>query len=253
MDRHFNCTACGKCCQGWLPLTIPDALAHAERFPLFIMWSPVRQGAKSFARIEELGVTIQLKKKKRAAVRITPFSHVPSGVNCPALLPDGLCAVHENKPQRCRTMPLSAARLEDDQADLLLPKAGWICDISEDAPLVYRDKTIVERAEYEAELTALKADAPPLRAYGEFMLAGNPKVRMDVEKMAANPRGGHVVVNFSTLTPRLPQVDMFDFAKLQLPIMEDFAKRTSGVAELAKDHARYQACADEYRRMLDQS
>ena len=71
--------------------------------------------------------------------------------------------------------------------------------------------------------------------------------------MANNPRGGHVVVNFSTLTPRLPQVDMFDFAKQQLPVMEDFAARTSGVTELAKDHQRYQACADEYRRMLDQS
>ncbi|MCW8915562.1 MAG: YkgJ family cysteine cluster protein [Magnetovibrio sp.] len=251
MERHFKCTACGKCCQGWLPLSIEDALTHADRFPLFMMWSPVRPGGKSYDLTAELGLTFEPKKRKRAALRITPFSYIPSSIPCPALLPDGKCGVHETKPQRCKTMPLSGARAEDDQTDLMIPKPGWECDISTDAPLVYRDKTVIERSEFTAERSALKADSPVLKAYGDFMLAGNPKLRQEVTKMALNPRGGHVIVNFSTLTPRLPQVDMFSFAAQQFPVMRAFAELTAGEGSMTKEHKRYRACADEYQRMLD--
>ena len=52
MERHFDCTACGKCCYGQLPPTPPDALANAERFPLAILWTIIRQGVK---RVRERG------------------------------------------------------------------------------------------------------------------------------------------------------------------------------------------------------
>jgi len=124
MDRHFGCTACGKCCEGMLPLSIPDALAHADRFPLFLLWTPVRPGGKSYDLTARLGFTLKLKNRKQAAVRATPVSYVPPGMACPALLDAGRCGVHETKPQRCRTMPLSGSRTESDQTDSLLPKAG---------------------------------------------------------------------------------------------------------------------------------
>lgn len=251
MERHFDCTACGKCCQGWLPLSIDDALNHAERFPLFLMWSPVRQGGKSFDLTQKLGVTVALKKRKQAAVRITPFSYVPHHTPCPALQPDGLCAVHANKPQRCKTMPLSGARAEDDQADLLIPKAGWDCDTSDAAPVVYRDKSVVARDAFEAERAILLKDSQVLKPFGEFMLQGAPQVRQDVEKMALRPQGGHVVMSFSKLLPRLPQVDIYAFAAQQLPVMDAFAELTSGNADQAKDHQRYAASAIEWRQILD--
>ena len=62
MERRFSCTACGKCCHGQVPLTIADALAHADKFPLAIVWSTVRKGGRSFQTTGELGVTIQVKK-----------------------------------------------------------------------------------------------------------------------------------------------------------------------------------------------
>jgi len=250
MERHFDCTACGKCCQGWLPLSIDDALSHAERFPLFLLWTPVRPGGKSYDLTAKLGITLQLKKRKQAAVRVTPVSYVPGHTPCPALLPDGLCAVHDTKPQRCKTMPLSGSRAENDQTDLLIPSAGWDCDTSENAAVLYRDKKIVERQEFEAERAQLLGDAQILRPYAEFMLAAAPQVRQDVEKMALRPQGGHVVVNFSTLTPRLPQVDIYAFAAKQLPVMEAFAELTAGNADLKAEHQRYTACADEWRRVL---
>lgn len=250
MERHFGCTACGKCCEGWLPLSIPDALAHAVRFPLFLLWTPVRPGGKSYDLTARLGIGVKLKNRKRAAVRVTPVSYVPSGMACPALGADGLCQVHEDKPQRCRTMPLSGSRAEADQDDLLLPKPGWACDISAAAPLVYRDHTIVEREAFAAERAQLEADAQVLRPFAERLLDAAPSLRADLEKMAMRPQGGHIVTNFSTLISRLAEVDMFTFAAQQLPVMEAFAARTQGQAKTAAEHARYQACATDWKRVL---
>ena len=58
---------------------------------------------------------------------------------CPALTEDNKCAIHDRKPSRCRTMPFSPYRDEAHQDDLLVPRDDWECDISADAPLVYRD------------------------------------------------------------------------------------------------------------------
>jgi len=251
MDRHFACTACGKCCEGWLPLTIHDALAHAERFPLFLLWSPVRPGGKSYDLTARLGISIPLKNRKQAALRVTPFSYVPPGVACPALGEDGLCGVHDTKPQRCRTMPFSGAKAENDQDDLLIPKAGWACDTSSAAPLVYRDHSIVERADFRAEREQIEADANVLRPFAGLMLDSLPTLRAELQKVAQSPRGGHVITNFSTLLSRLAAVDVLDVAAKQAPVLEAFAAHTQGKAKHAGEHERYSACAAEWRRMLE--
>ncbi|MBF0251291.1 MAG: YkgJ family cysteine cluster protein [Alphaproteobacteria bacterium] len=250
MERRFRCTGCGKCCQGRLPLSVPDALAHADRFPLFVLWAPVRPGGRSYDLTRQLGVTLDLKKKKQAALRVAILSYVPSGMKCPALQDDGLCAVHDAKPLRCRAMPLSGARAEDDQDDLLLPRAGWECDVGEDAPVVYRDKTVVARGDYEAEREQLIKDAAILRPFATMMLQAAPQIRMDVEKMASRPMGGHVITDTAHLIQHLAGVDAFHFAAKQLPVMEAFAARTAGVAELAKEHKRYADSAAHWRRVL---
>lgn len=250
MERHFGCTACGKCCEGWLPLAIPDALAHADRFPLFLLWSPVRPGGKSYELTAQLGFTLELKNRKQVAVRVTPFSYVPPHVACPALGEDGLCGVHDSKPQRCRTMPLSGARAENDQTDLLIPKAGWDCDVSGTAPLLSSDHKIIERADFMAERQQLLADAAVLEPFANLMLDSLPKLRMELQKVASKPQGGHVITNFSTLLSRLPQVDVLAFAAQQLPVLEAFMAHTQGQAKHANEHQRYSACADEWRRML---
>ena len=45
MERRFHC---GQCCKGWLPLTLYDALSHTGRFPLAVIFSPLRQVASLF-------------------------------------------------------------------------------------------------------------------------------------------------------------------------------------------------------------
>ncbi|MBL4613943.1 MAG: YkgJ family cysteine cluster protein [Magnetovibrio sp.] len=251
MERHFECTACGKCCQGWLPLSLDDALAHAGRFPLFLLWTPMRPGGKSFDLTAKLGITIKLKNRKKAAVRITAISYVASHMPCPALAEDGKCVVHETKPQRCKTMPLSGSRAENDQTDLLIPSPGWDCDISSESTLLYRDKQIIARSEFEAERKQLVADAEILRPYAQLMLDSLPSLRMDLHKMALRPQGGHVIVNFSTLLARLGNVDVFAFAAQQLPIIQAFADLTRGQANHKDEHQHYTACAEDYRRTID--
>ncbi|MGE5503216.1 MAG: YkgJ family cysteine cluster protein, partial [Actinomycetota bacterium] len=168
--RRFACTACGRCCYGWLPLTVDDALAHAHRFPLAMVWTPVRQGHKAFALTARLGTTIRLPGRREAAVRIIPVAYLPPSQACPELAADGRCAIHADKPLRCRTMPFFPYAEEADQAEMLMPRKGWACDVSEAAPVVYRGKEIVERGDWEAERTALKQAVPVLRRYGEALL-----------------------------------------------------------------------------------
>jgi Fe-S-cluster containining protein len=250
MELRFNCTACGKCCFGWLPLTIVDAIAHADRFPLALVWTPVRQGSKFFPLTSRLGATVQLQKNKQIAVRVSPTAYIPPTLPCPELTADGLCGIHADKPSRCRSMPFSPYQEEADQATLLVPRSGWACDVSETAPVVYRDKQIVDRGDFDRERDEVLAQATTLRAYATWLLEAKPVLQQELSKAALNPSGGHVVVAFSTLIPRLPQVNMFDFMRKQLPVMTDFAAKTAGISGLADYHKHYQDCAAEMRRML---
>ncbi len=239
MERRFSCTACGKCCHGMLPLTIDDALAHADKFPLVVMWTPVRQGGRSFGATVDLGITLQLKKRKLAAVQIAPTAYIPPSLSCPELAEDGLCAIHDRKPQRCRTMPFSAYRDEKDQDDLMIPRPGWECDTSDQAPIVYRDKSIVDRQGFDVERARLVRDAAILKPYAEWLLDSVPSLRPELHKAALKPVGGRVVVAFSTLIPRLPKVDIYAFARKQVPVMKAFAERTADDPGLVNFHQWY--------------
>ena len=251
MDRCFSCTACGKCCFGWLTLTLKDALAHAGRFPLAVIWTPVRQGTKSFSISARLGLTVRLRKRRKLAVRISPTAYIPPLLPCPALAPDGLCSIHAEKPSRCRTMPFSPYREEGDQADLLIPRTGWLCDTSEMAPVVYRDKKIVDREDFDDEREELIRQASTLRAYGEWLLESAPSLTDELVRVAGKRTGGHVVVNFSTLLPHLPEVDVVDFAQKQFPVLTEFAAKTYRIPAFAEYHKLYHECAAEMESVLE--
>lgn len=251
MERRFSCTACGKCCHGLLPLTIDDALTHADKFPLVLVWTPVRQGGRSFKTTAELGIAIQLKKRKAAAVRIAPTAYVPPPFPCPELTDDGLCGIHAVKPQRCRTMPFSAYRDEADQDDLMVPRPGWLCDTSAEAPVVYTDKAIATREDFEAEREMLVRDAGVLKPYAEWLMDSVPSLKMDLQKVAMKPSGGQLIVAFSTLVPRLPKVDIYDLADKQLPLMKAYAEKTKDNPALKDFHKRYTETASEWETVVN--
>jgi len=239
MERHFHCTACGKCCSGWLPLSLDDALANAGRFPLAMVLTTVRQSAKAYKVTAKHGTILQLAKNKRVAVQISPMSYVPPAFSCPELTDEGQCGIHSDKPARCRTMPFSAYREESDQAPLLQAKEGWLCDTSSAAPVVYRDKNIVLRDDFDLERRQLNNQAAILRPYADNLIATAPNVAAGLENAARSAKGGTVVLNFTTVLPRLKDADTSNFARQQLPVLKAFAARTKGEAKLADYHRYY--------------
>ncbi len=253
MERRFECTVCGKCCYGQLPLTVADAIANADRFPLAILWTTIRQGAKSFAITARLGTTVKLGKRKQFAVQITPISYMPPSLACPALAPDDRCSIHADKPLRCRTMPFYPFREEGDQADLLVPRQGWLCDTSAEAPVVYRDKKIVQRQDFDRERQELVDQAPVLRAYAEGLMAKAPNVKAAVEKSAKLPRGGSVVLNFTALVPRITETNMAAFARKQLPVLTAFADKTAGLSDATDFHKYYRDKAAGMKAFLERA
>lgn len=244
-EQHFACTLCGKCCYGWLPLTLDDAFANAGRFPLAMIWTTVQQTHRAFALTERLGTSLLLPKRKGTAVLVTPTAYLPPSFPCPALAPDNRCAIQEEKPLRCRSMPFYPYREESDQADLLLPRKGWDCDVSESAPLVYHDRRILDREAFDRERTALLDQAETLRGYADTTLKHHPAVMSRLTRAAQNPTGGRLVIGFGSFLRHDRNRDPIAFAKAQRPVLLDFAERTAGARPLADYHGYYNESAAE--------
>lgn len=244
-ERRFKCTACGKCCYGWLPLTLEEALAQAGRFPLALSWTPFKQGSRSFDLATKIGVTVHLPNRKQVAVVIAPIAYIPPSLPCPALSSDNLCCIHAQKPLRCRAMPFYAYREESDQLDLLVARKDWACDTSGEAPVVYHDKKILDRADFDSEREALLAQAPKIRIYATQMLKQNAAIMSQLVKTSAAPLSGRFVVNFSPLLRFNRDFDLIAFANKQCPVLTSFAEKTAGIAELATYHAYYKEAAAE--------
>lgn len=242
MEQHFACTACGKCCYGWLPLTLQDALAHAGRFPLALIWKTVPQGTRTFPLATRLGVT--LKSRKRLAVLIMPTAYIPPSLPCPELMETGGCAIHDNKPQRCRTMPFYPYREESDQAELLKPRKGWLCDTTPAAPLVYRKRLILAREDFDLEREALLEQAEIMRQYADYMFKYSPWITDQLAGLANNPNG-QVVTSLSSFLTAIKSLDAQCIAAQQLPVLIDFSEKTSAQPELLDYHRNYAGWAKE--------
>jgi len=244
MDRHFNCTACGKCCFGRLPLTLNDALAHAVRFPLALVWTPVPQSARAFALGSRFGVTITLHNRKKISAFIVPTSYLPPSYPCSELTSTGLCGIQENKPLRCKTMPFYPYREEQDQADLLIPRKGWACDISETAPVVYHNKRIIEPADFNNERRELLDQVSIIRIYADYVLKYMPWVIDGLAAVVQKP-GGNVITSLSSFLTAIRQFDTATLAAQQLSVFREYAAKTLNVPDLIEYHCNYAGWAKE--------
>lgn len=245
MEPRFSCTACGKCCHGWLPLTLKDAVAHAGRFPLAMVWTPVRSNARSYELATRLGATVRLPNRKTVAVLIVPTAYLPTSHPCPELRDDGLCGIHEDKPSRCRTMPFYPYREEKDQADLLIPRKGWQCDTSVAAPVVYSDHAILDRADFDRERDDLLDQTPAIQRYADYMLKYMPWIVDELAKMAAKPTGGNLVTSLSSFLTATRRPDAAEIAAAQAPLFQAMAERTKGDPALRDYHRNYSGWAKE--------
>ncbi len=245
MEPRFSCTACGKCCHGWLPLTLKDAVAHAARFPLAMVWTPVRSNAKSYDLAGRLGTVLRLRTRKTIAVLIVPTAYLPPSFPCPELRDGTLCGIHADKPSRCRTMPFYPYREARDQADLLIPRKGWACDVSAAAPVVYRHHTIVDPTDFNRERADLVEQAPVMRAYAEYVIKYMPWILDDLATLAAKPTGGNLVTSLSSFLTATRRADAGALAAAQAPLFHALADRTRDDPVLAEYHRNYSGWAKE--------
>ena len=79
-----------------------------------------------------------------------------------------------------------------------------------------------------------------------------PTLSEELVRVAKKRSGGHVVVKFFTLLPRLSQVDVTNFVRRQFPVMTEFATKTAAVPALAEYHQHYRERAEELGYLLDQ-
>jgi len=244
MELRFNCTSCGKCCHGNLPLTLSDALLHAARFPLALVWTPVPQGAKSFPLAARLGITIKLKKRPQMAAVIAPTAYIPPSLPCPELTSQGLCGIHAEKPTRCRTMPFYPYLEEADQGRLLIPRKGWECDFSAAAPIVYRKGKMVDADDFDRERKELLDQVPIMRAYGDFMLKYSPWILDHLQAVAGRP-DGQIVTSLSSFLTAIKHLDAAKIAAQQLPLLRTFAEATAMMPEAVAYNRNYVGWATE--------
>ena len=186
-----------------------------------------------------LGTTIKLADRKELAVLIVPTAYLPSSFPCPALGDDNLCTIHRNKPSRCKTMPFYPYREERYQSELLTPRKGWACDTSTAAPLVFQDKKIVFRDDFDQEREELLAQVPILRGYAEYMLKYSPSLVNSLVQAASKVKAGHVVTSLSSFLTATKNPEAKQIAQLQLPVLNNYAAKTAGDLQLTDFHKNY--------------
>jgi Fe-S-cluster containining protein len=246
---HFACTACGKCCYGQLPLTVNDALANAGRFPLALLWTPLRKGSKDFPLVSRLGVTVPVPKHSGLAALVVPTSYIPPSMPCPALGSDNLCSIHLTKPTRCRTMPFYPYRDEQFQHEVLKPQKGWECDTSTAAPIVFQNNRIVDRSDFDCERRDLEEQVPLIRQFAAYQFKYSPMLAATLALEGAKARPGQIVTSLSSFLTATRHGDARAIAQLQQPVLAAYCEKTEGVPALQEFHLQYGAWLEEMRYM----
>ncbi|MCX6118225.1 MAG: YkgJ family cysteine cluster protein [Proteobacteria bacterium] len=244
--KHFNCNACGKCCYGQLPLTIEDAFKNVERFPICFIWTPLHPTNKDYRAAKGYGVVIPGANQTEITVLIVPTSFIPSTLPCPSLQDNNLCGIHEDKPLRCKTMPFYPYKDERFQADLLSPRKGWECDVSNEAPIVYDEGKIIDRLAFDNEGAQLRLDVSILQVYADYMLKYTHGLAGKLSQNSTSRNPQQMITSLSSFLTATRNQNSSDIASKQLPVLDSFVKKTECEPQL-KDFHRYYA--SWYREM----
>lgn len=246
-EKHFACTACGRCCYGSLPITISEALKWAHVFPLAMSIVPVRPGTRGHTIVSTIGAPLKVSKGKDLSLLLMPTSFLPPMMPCPQLSDETLCAIHGDKPLRCRTMPFYPYKDEEAQADMLVPKPGWQCATGQDAPVVYRERKVLDRSDFDAERRVLIEEGPSLRRFMASVVAHNPALRDQIIG-ASRSVSGRVIVSFVSYLRYERRLDPSDYAQRQRPVLREWLQRTEGDTRHAEFHEFYQRSLRELDR-----
>ena len=251
-EHRFSCTACGKCCFGSLPLTLDEAIARADRFPLAMALTPIKFGTTEQALLETTGCPVVTLGKQTCFVQVVPISFVPPSMSCPELGTDNLCAIHDSKPVRCRTMPLYPFLSESNQAKVLTPRPGWLCDTSENAPVIYKDQKVLERGDFDSELNEITEQSVQMRRYVDLLLAHSPSNKKRLEIAAKSNAADKLMTTFVSFLRYNKNIDIFAFARKQHPVLQHWVHKTAGDKKLALHNNFYKEALREVEQYISQ-
>lgn len=251
MGGRFACTACGKCCHGQLPLTLPDALKHADKFPLAVLWTPLRKGSKDFPLVSRLGVSVPMPKHPGLAALVVPTAYIPPQLPCPALGSDMLCKIHDDKPLRCKTMPFYPYREERFQAELLKPRKDWECDVSDTAPVVFDGQHILQRNDFDQERQEIEAEHPKIQMFANHQFKYNPMLATVLAKEATKPHPGQIVSSLSSFIVGARIGNAKEIAQRQLQVLAEFIRQTDGREDVRKYNENYRVWLEEMKYIAD--
>lgn len=249
-EHRFLCTACGACCYGLLPLTLNEAVSRAHQFPLAMTITVVKPGAQGYRSAEKFGVSIVLHPRKKVLLLVSAVSFIPPSMPCPELGGDKLCSIHLDKPVRCKAMPFHAYKDEDHQRDLLIPRPNWECETGPDAPVVYRDRKIVNPTDFDDERLALREQTSALQRYVELMLKYDSIFSARIARAAQSPLSGRAIAGFVSYLRYNNGYDLTKFAKAQQPVLKLWAQKTSGDPKLVQFHTFYQESVADLERYV---
>ncbi|MBS1169108.1 MAG: hypothetical protein H6R01_26 [Burkholderiaceae bacterium] len=195
--------------------------------------------------VASLGATIKMPNGKDLAALIVPTAYIPPTFPCPALAANNLCGIHANKPLRCRTMPFYPYREEQYQAETLSPRAGWACNTTPTAPVVFSHKKVVWREDFDRELAALRTQVPTMRTYATYMLRYTPLITGSLAKASIDRKGGQVITSLSSFLTATRNPDAQGIAEQQLSVLNMYIEKTAESKELAEYHLQYTRWAKE--------
>lgn len=222
MDRHFACTACGKCCTRGPEMELSEATALADVFITRLMfklhslpldarsmraalWAK-REGSglpvrKALAEARELMARFSLYDEADAAnersLHLT-LSALPvhGGQQCPALIGDRY-GIYARRPAGCGTVPFHYSRASSTLGaylDAFARIPGHACDTSRDAPVALRGAAVAAPGMARARddgLALTAADRP-------WKAAIVALVRSEHAGHAGLPRYGEILRNAAT-------------------------------------------------------
>lgn len=165
--RRFACTQCGACCNRSPEVELSEAAALADVFVfrlMFRLYTLPRAAAHYSGSSETFYQSKRLlnafaanayRTKARVGGKAVEYDRylvvsaltVDLGTGACSALSDRRCSIYDRRPLACRAVPFPYSRPEasaEDDLDAFVGTAGFLCDISEAAPIVVDDGKITD-------------------------------------------------------------------------------------------------------------
>lgn len=116
---YFKCNGCGKCCNGYVSLTIDDCFRLQDEFIISLMWRIQPVGVRKvlnytmnddeidseYNELKKSFATLTNKQGREFFVQIFPVTSDYSKNVCSKLSSDGKCTIYEKRPHICKNIP----------------------------------------------------------------------------------------------------------------------------------------------------